>query len=122
MEKRYLYGYFCICFVTFIVCRRGCQEYLAGNHLYLALEHNNNEENLTMNIRQIAKQLIRVELQRQGLGYLELAIRLSAAGYPINKDQIANRLSRGAYKIDFFLQVMKVLSVRQISLDELYLD
>lgn len=73
-----------------------------------------------MKIEQIAKQFIKLELQKQELSYQDLEKLLTLAGYPVKKSQIANRLSRGMYKIDFFIQCMKVLGVRKISLDELY--
>ena len=75
-----------------------------------------------MNIERIARHFIKGELARRELSHQDLAELLTKAGYAIKKEQIANRLSRGVYKIDFFIQCMKVLGVKQVSLDELYTD
>jgi hypothetical protein len=73
-----------------------------------------------MNIQRIARQFIKSELSRRELNYQDLEEHLTAAGYPVKREQIANRLSRGVYKIEFFIQCMKVLGVKQVSLDQLY--
>lgn len=75
-----------------------------------------------MNIERIARQFIKSELSRRELNYSDLEKLLTEAGYPVKRAQIANRLSRGVYKIDFLIQCMKVLGVKQISLNDLYAD
>jgi len=65
---------------------------------------------------QEAKGILRSELDRRGVTYMHLARLLQAEGVEETTRSIANKVSRGTFSFVFFLQVMRALGVREISL------
>ena len=66
-----------------------------------------------------AKGLLKAELKRRGLGYRDLAERLTAAGTPENERNLANKISRGGFTAAFLLQCLSVIGCQALRLDEL---
>jgi len=66
-----------------------------------------------------AKALLKAELKRRGLGYRDLAERLTAAGLPENERNIANKISRGGFTAAFLLQSLAVIGCQTVRLDDL---
>lgn len=64
-----------------------------------------------------AKGILRAELDRRGVTYAKLAKLLQERGIAETPRSLANKVSRGTFSFVFFLQVMRVLSVRSISLE-----
>lgn len=73
-----------------------------------------------MNFETVATRIINVELSRQGLNKGQLAQKLTEAGYDVTAQGVRNKISYGAFSFAFFLQCMKVLGVKSISLEDLY--
>ena len=66
-----------------------------------------------------AKGLLKAELKRRGLGYRDLAERLTAAGTPENERNLANKISRGGFTAAFLLQCLAVIGCQSLRLDDL---
>lgn len=65
---------------------------------------------------QEAKGVLRSELDRRGVTYMQLAKLLQASGVEETTRSIANKVSRGTFSFVFFLQVMRVLGVQEVVL------
>ena len=65
-----------------------------------------------------AKGLLKAELKRRGLGYRDLAQRLTAAGTPENERNLANKISRGGFTAAFLLQCLSVIGCQSVRLDD----
>jgi hypothetical protein len=64
-----------------------------------------------------AKQLIRAELKRRDLSYVDLARRMDAIGLRVNDRTLANKIATGAFSAVFFLQVMEAIGVKNLQID-----
>ena len=62
------------------------------------------------------KNLLKAELKRKGIGYKELAERLSAIGVSENEPNIRNKLARGRFTAVFMVQVMAAIGATEIRL------
>lgn len=69
-----------------------------------------------------AKNVLKAELKRKGLGYRELAERLSAMGVPENERNLTNKISRGGFTAAFLLQCMGAIGVQNLRLDDMPKD
>ncbi len=63
------------------------------------------------------KNVLKAELKRRGIGYKELAERLSAIGVSENEPNIRNKLARGRFTAVFMVQVMAAIGADTIRLD-----
>lgn len=63
-----------------------------------------------------AKNVLKAELKRRGIGYKELAERLSAIGVQENEPNIRNKLARGRFTAVFLMQVMAAIGANEIRL------
>ena len=66
-----------------------------------------------------AKNLLKAELKRRGVGYRELAAKLTAMGTPESERNLANKVSRGGFTAAFLLQCLSVIGATTIRLDDL---
>ena len=62
------------------------------------------------------KNVLKAELKRRGIGYKELAERLSAIGVSENEPNIRNKLARGRFTAVFMVQVMAAIGATEIRL------
>ena len=62
------------------------------------------------------KNVLKAELKRRGIGYKELAERLSAIGVSENEPNIRNKLARGRFTAVFMVQVMAAIGASEIRL------
>lgn len=62
------------------------------------------------------KNVLKAELKRRGIGYKELADRLSAIGVTENEPNIRNKLARGKFTAVFMVQVMAAIGATEIRL------
>lgn len=62
------------------------------------------------------KGLLKAELKRRGLGYRELAEKLTAMGIPETERNIANKISRGGFTAVFLVQCMEAIGANEIRL------
>ncbi|KAK43914.1 MULTISPECIES: DUF6471 domain-containing protein [Burkholderiaceae] len=66
---------------------------------------------------QMAGNVLRAELARQGVSYRQLARMLTDIGVDETERAIANKLSRGSFSFAFFLQCMRALGRVDVKLD-----
>lgn len=67
--------------------------------------------------RQEARRLLQVELARKDMGYKELSRALeTTCGVDIDSKALSNKVGRGTFSFAFFLQCMKALDVKTVSL------
>lgn len=64
-----------------------------------------------------AKNLLKAELKRRGVGYRELAEKLTAMGTPETDRNIANKISRGGFTAGFFIQCLSAIGATTLRLD-----
>ena len=64
-----------------------------------------------------AKNILKAELKRKGIGYRELSERLRAMGMEIGEQSLNNKISRGGFTAAFFLQCLASIGSRTVSLD-----
>jgi urease accessory protein UreF len=62
---------------------------------------------------------LKAELKRAGIGYKELARRLNEHGLQETEDSISSKLGRGTFAVTFFLAVLAVLELEEVSLSDL---
>lgn len=65
-----------------------------------------------------AKRILRAKMVGQDVSYEELAKRLGEIGVQETNGGLRNKISRGAFTADFFLQSLSVMNVVNIRLDE----
>ncbi len=74
-----------------------------------------------MDLTIFAKHLLNAELSKRNLNKSELTQKLKEAGFDVTtRVAITNRINNGNFSLVFFLQCMKVLGVKNVSLDDLY--
>jgi len=61
-----------------------------------------------------AKNLLKAELKRRGVGYRELAEKLTAMGAPETERNLANKISRGGFSGAFLLQCLEAIGAKEI--------
>ena len=66
---------------------------------------------------QIARNVLRAELVRQGVSYRQLAVLLSQLGIQETERSIASKLSRGSFSFAFYLQCMRALGRTDFRVD-----
>ena len=64
-----------------------------------------------------AKQIIRAELKRRDLSYVDLAKRMEGIGLKVNDRTLANKIATGAFSAVFFLQCMDAIGVKSVQID-----
>lgn len=62
------------------------------------------------------KNLLKAELKRRGVGYRELAEKLTALGVPESERNIANKIARGSFTAVFLIQVLEAIGVTKLDL------
>jgi hypothetical protein len=73
---------------------------------------------LTQEYEEKAKNLLKSELKRRGIGYRDLAEKLTAMGAPETERNLANKISRGGFTAAFFLQCLSVIGSSSLRLDD----
>ena len=71
---------------------------------------------LTQEYEEKAKNLLKSELKRRGIGYRELSEKLAAIGLQETERNLANKISRGGFSGAFFLQCLEAIGVTTLSL------
>lgn len=65
----------------------------------------------------LSKSILKAELKRKGIGYRELAERLTALGTPETDRNIANKISRGGFTAAFFLECLHAIGCTTLRLE-----
>lgn len=63
------------------------------------------------------KGLLKAELKRRGVGYRELAEKLTAMGIPETERNLANKIARGGFTAAFFVQCLDAIGCSTLRLD-----
>jgi hypothetical protein len=64
------------------------------------------------------KGLLKAELKRRGVGYRELAEKLTTLGTPETERNIANKISRGGFTAAFFVQCLSAIGCTTLRLED----
>jgi hypothetical protein len=64
-----------------------------------------------------AKRYLKGELKRAGVGYKELAERLTAAGVPETEGSITVKINRGAFPAWFLIAAMEAVGLATLRVD-----
>lgn len=64
-----------------------------------------------------AKRYLKAELKRAGVGYKELADKLTAMGLPESEGSITVKINRGAFPAWFLIAAMESIGVSSLRLD-----
>lgn len=65
-----------------------------------------------------AKRIIKTELVKKDIDYVELCDLLKKIGIDENAGNIANKLSRGTFSFTFALQIFKTLGIKNLRLED----
>jgi hypothetical protein len=65
-----------------------------------------------------AKRIIRAEMARRGIGYIELSAKLAEQGVVLSEKALRSKVSRGAFTADVFLQCLAALGVETLRLTD----
>lgn len=65
-----------------------------------------------------ARNLLKAELKRKGVGYRELAEKLTAMGTPESERNLANKISRGGFTAAFFLQALEAAGCKTVRVSD----
>lgn len=63
-----------------------------------------------------ARAILKAELVKRNISYQKLAELLNQRGWKLNKAAIDNRMSRGGFNADFFLDCLRVIGCDNIGL------
>lgn len=66
-----------------------------------------------------AKSMIKSELAKQDIDYIELSKRLKEIGVEDTQINLANKINRGTFSFLFALQVFKVIGLKKINIEDL---
>lgn len=66
----------------------------------------------------LAKRHIKAELKRAGVGYTDLAARLTEMGIPETEGSVTVKINRGAFPAWFLFAVMKAIGAHSLRLHE----
>ena len=75
--------------------------------------------------RSLVQRLLKTEMSRHNVRYLQLSERLAAIGVTQSADNLRNKVNKGILGADLLLQIMSVLNVKTINfsdLDEMLTD
>lgn len=61
-----------------------------------------------------AKNILKAELKRKGVGYRELSGKLTEMGTEISEQGVANKISRGGFSAAFFIECFEAIGEREI--------
>ena len=66
----------------------------------------------------LSQNILKGELKRRGIGYRELAERLTEMGTPETDRNIANKISRGGFTAAFFLECLVAIGCQTVRLED----
>ena len=68
----------------------------------------------------MSQAILKSELKRRGIGYRELAEKLTALGTPESDRNIANKISRGGFTAAFFIECLVAIGCHTVRLVDDY--
>jgi len=72
---------------------------------------------MTVNWEQKAKGLLKSELKKRDLTYLQLSEKLAEVGISETPENIANKISRGKFSAVFLIQCLEVVGCHTLRLE-----
>ena len=66
---------------------------------------------------ELVKGILRAEMARRGITYEQLAAKLAELGVRDTAVNIRNKVARGGFSAVFFVQCLRAMGCRQLSLD-----
>lgn len=66
-----------------------------------------------------AKGLIKAEIARRNLNYIEIAERLKAIGVEESPQNISNKIGRGTFGAIFMLQILQVIGCTELHIENM---
>ena len=73
----------------------------------------------SMQWKNVAKGILKSELAKRNISYVELAKKLKEMGIDENAENINNKINRGTFSTIFFLQCLKAIDCKIIRLEDL---
>lgn len=73
---------------------------------------------LTQEYEEKAKNLLKAELKRRGIGYRELSEKLATIGLQETERNLANKISRGGFSGAFFIQCLDAIGCTTLRLED----
>lgn len=65
-----------------------------------------------------AGRILRSEMVRRNVSYADLSGRLAERGIEVSEAALRNKVSRGGFAADFFLQALRAIGVESLRLTE----
>ena len=65
-----------------------------------------------------AKAIIKSELAKKDIDYIELSKRLNSIGVEDTQINLANKINRGTFSFIFVLQVFEVIGLKKLNLED----
>lgn len=72
--------------------------------------------NIDLSSQEKAKEILKRELALRGISYLQLADLMIAQGWSLSKASMDNRMSRGSFSADFFLDALRAIGCSRIEI------
>lgn len=72
---------------------------------------------ITQEYEERAKNLLKAEIKRRGMGYADLAAKLAEIGIHETERNLANKVSRGGFTAAFMLQCLVAIGAKELRLD-----
>ena len=66
-----------------------------------------------------AKAIIKSELAKKDIDYIELSKRLNSIGVEDTQINLANKINRGTFSFIFVLQVFEVIGLKKLNLEDI---
>lgn len=73
---------------------------------------------ILMDYKLIAKTIIKTELQKKNINYVDLAEKLNKLGHTETNITLANKINRGKFGFDFALAVLNVIGADDMKIGE----
>lgn len=71
-----------------------------------------------MEFTQISKTIIRTEMQKRNINFVELTEKLKEFGINENNINVSQKINRGKFSFDFALTVLKAIGAEDVKLGE----
>lgn len=71
-----------------------------------------------MDYKDRAKSIIKAELAKKNIDYIELSKRFKKIGINETQTNLANKINRGTFSFIFVLQLFEVLGVKNLKLED----
>lgn len=74
--------------------------------------------NVNLSAREKAKEILKRELAQRRISYPQLADLMTAKGWSLSKASLDNKMSRGTFSADFFLDALRAIGCVELIVDK----